>query len=230
MTKTDHQPISILFIGDSITDCDRRTAYQPLGNGYVQLISDMFKIHHPEQPLKFINRGIGGNTMDDLRSRWTDHVLSEKPDWIVLKVGINDCNRYAVDASANPLQSPEQYAKILDHLLSITRKALPTTQFLIVAPFYISLDNDLPGSYRARIRKILALYIDANESAARKHCTEFMNLNAAFQALLEHYNPCELADDAVHPNTTGTYFIASKIFDELKSALGLHQVLCDEIA
>lgn len=222
MTNKDQQPINILFVGDSITDCDRRTLHQPLGDGYVRLIADMFKLHHPDRDIKVINRGIGGNTMDDLRSRWTDHVLCEQPDWIVIKVGINDCNRYVTDSGANPLQSPEQYAEILDHLMALTHKILPEAQVLLVSPFYISLDNDLPGSYRARIRKTLALYIKACKDAARKHHAEYMDLNTAFHTLLEHHKPCDLADDGVHPNSTGTLFMANSIYEELKSALGLN--------
>ncbi|WP_269541143.1 SGNH/GDSL hydrolase family protein [Cerasicoccus fimbriatus] len=221
MTKQSQHPISILFIGDSITDCDRRTQHQPLGNGYVKLIDDMFKVHHPECQVKIINRGLGGNTMDDLRSRWTDHVLCEEPDWIVLKVGINDCNRHVTDSAANPLQSPEQYAEILDHLMGYTRQALPDAKVLIVSPFYISQDMDLPGSYRARIRKTLDAYIEANEVAAKKFHTEYLNLNAAFLTLSKYYKPCYLAEDAVHPNSTGTLFIATKLYKILESALGL---------
>lgn len=211
----------ILFIGDSITDCNRRSTNQPLGNGYVQLVADMLKIHHPEQLLDVVNRGIAGNTMEDLRSRWTDHALCEKPDWIVLKVGINDCNRYEVDPAANALQSPENYAKILDQIIELTRRHLPATRSLLVSPFYLSLDDDLPDSYRARIRESVKLYVSASEAAAQKHGTDFLDMNAAFAELMHHIKPSDLADDGVHPNTSGHLFIATRVYERLRELLGL---------
>ena len=84
-------PPTLLFIGDSITDCGRRAQHAPLGNGYVALVADMLKLHSPGSALRIINRGIAGNTIEDLRSRWSDHVLCEAPDWLVIKIGINDC-------------------------------------------------------------------------------------------------------------------------------------------
>lgn len=211
----------ILFIGDSITDCNRRTTNQPLGNGYVRLVADMLKIHHPERQIDVVNRGIAGNTMEDLRSRWTDHALCEKPDWIVLKVGINDCNRYELDSTANALQSPESYVKILDQIIELTRRHLPVTRFLLVSPFYLSLDDNLPDSYRARIRESVKLYVTASEASAQKYGTDFLDMNAAFAELMHHIKPSDLADDGVHPNSAGHLFIANRVYQRLRELLRL---------
>ena len=84
---------TFLFIGDSITDCDHRdAAYAPLGRGYVHLFSDLLTIRERSKTVSIINRGIGGNTVEDLRSRWSDDVFSFKPDWLSIKIGINDLN------------------------------------------------------------------------------------------------------------------------------------------
>lgn len=208
---------TILFIGDSITDCGRREQHAPLGNGYVALVADMLRLHSPASSFRVINRGIAGNTIEDLRSRWTDHVLCEAPDWLVIKIGINDCNRYVTDSSKE-LQSPQQYAKIYDQILTHTREALPNTKILILSPFYLSKDTNTPDAYRARVRAELKQYIEHAQKAAETHQTFYCDLNVKFEKLLEHMTPSELADDAVHPNRTGTLFIAQQVFSALCEA------------
>ena len=45
---------TILFIGDSITDCGRRGTDAPLGSGYVKLFADTLIIRHPEKAITVV--------------------------------------------------------------------------------------------------------------------------------------------------------------------------------
>ena len=73
---------TIRFIGDSITDCGcRDDRFKPLGCGYVNLFNDMLLTRDSEKHIRVINRGVGGNTVEDLRSRWQDDALAHRPDW-----------------------------------------------------------------------------------------------------------------------------------------------------
>jgi len=67
----------IVFIGDSITDCGRRDPQsEGLGvHGYVRIFSEMMTTREPQKKVEILNRGIGGNTVDDLRARWNEDVL-----------------------------------------------------------------------------------------------------------------------------------------------------------
>ncbi|NRA39810.1 MAG: GDSL family lipase, partial [Planctomycetes bacterium] len=117
---------TILCTGDSITDCGRRDVqHQPYGCGYVSLLRDMVITREPQKNIEFINTGIGGNTVEDLRSRWIDDVIVHNPDWLTIKIGINDCNRYLTNPKDNELQSPETFALIYDEVLATTKKLLP---------------------------------------------------------------------------------------------------------
>src|SRR5437762_2767741 len=81
----------VLFIGDSITDCGRREGpHAPYGNGYVALARTFLLARYAELGLEVVNRGIGGNTVRDLAARWQDDVIAEQPDWLSVKIGIND--------------------------------------------------------------------------------------------------------------------------------------------
>ena len=62
---------TIVFIGDSITDCGRRMHERPLGNGYVKQFNDLLIAHYPQLDVNvnIINRGISGDTVTGLRNR-----------------------------------------------------------------------------------------------------------------------------------------------------------------
>ena len=56
---------------------------------------------YPDRPIRYINRGIGGNRITDLKLRWRDDVLYHRPDRVSVKIGINDLHsmlRGAADA------------------------------------------------------------------------------------------------------------------------------------
>ena len=55
---------TLLFIGDSITDCGRSRPVGErggLGNGYVGQINAILNATLPSQPIQVLNTGIGGN-------------------------------------------------------------------------------------------------------------------------------------------------------------------------
>ena len=81
---------TVLFIGDSITDCGRRGAEMPMGIGYVKMVTEITTARYPERNVNFINKGIGGNRITDLKDRWQDDVFYHSPDRLSIKIGIND--------------------------------------------------------------------------------------------------------------------------------------------
>ena len=95
---------TILFQGDSITDCGRAScggagfSNDGLGPGYPGLIAARLLCNRPEVSWKFINRGISGSRTVDLYARWKIDGINLKPDIITILVGINDTwHRYCGD-------------------------------------------------------------------------------------------------------------------------------------
>jgi len=80
-----------VFIGDSITDALRnREDSEDLGGGYVRAVYENLTHRASESRFNIINRGVGGNEVAHLESRWEQEVIAERPDWISVSVGIND--------------------------------------------------------------------------------------------------------------------------------------------
>src|SRR5438552_3495610 len=68
--------LAVLFQGDSITDAGRdRQVSEPnlargLGSGYPLLVAAAALAAHPDRALRFYNRGVSGDKVPDLASRW----------------------------------------------------------------------------------------------------------------------------------------------------------------
>ena len=204
---------TILFIGDSITDCGRRDPQtKPLGCGYVNFFNDMLLTRDSDKTITVLNRGIGGNTVEDLRSRWHDDVLAFRSDWLSIKIGINDLNRFLCKQGPI-LLPPETYEEIYNQVLTLTRAELPNCKFLLIDPFYGSTDA-VPESYRAKVVDILPRYLEVVERLAVKHQTRHIKMHSLFHQKLKNPRVC-FPDDPVHPLSTGHFFIAESVYNEL---------------
>lgn len=210
-----------LFTGDSITDCARREdQYRPYGTGYVNFFRNMMLVSEPEKNVEIINTGIGGNTVEDLRSRCVDDVLSHKPDLLSVKIGINDCNRYVTDPENNNLQSPDNYRKIYHQILSDTKKELPNVKILLIDPFYASLDNNniVSESYRGKVSETLSEYIQTVKELSEEFGTLRVKTHEIFHNYFKFFSPkvC-FPHEPVHPNEPGHMIIAEHVYRTLET-------------
>ena len=202
----------VLFIGDSITDCGRRDSQRPLGNGYVKLLADLWIIREPAKRVEIINKGIGGDNVVGLRNRWTDDVLRNRPDWLSIKIGINDLHGY-VFAGSKEL-SPQSYEVAYREILERTRQALPKCRILLVDPFYISRDT-APNSQRKQVLDSMPDYLSIVDRLSRTFKAQHIKTHELFGRLLKYYEPDTFCAEPVHPNPTGHLVIAEAIYDAL---------------
>ena len=113
----------LVFIGDSITHCDREITLAPLGWGYVRMFASFYEARYPEDGVVVVNRGVGGDTVLDLEARWDRDALGERPDWLFIMVGINDvCYRPSPDFAARAVSDADYKAAYL-RLIRRTRAA-----------------------------------------------------------------------------------------------------------
>lgn len=203
---------TILFIGDSITDCGRfEERYKPLGCGYVHMVNDMLTIREPKKKITVFNHGIGGNTVANLRSRWSDDVLEIKPDWLSIKIGINDLNQTLWEQGDLP---PEKFEENYEFILSKTVKRLPKCKLLLIDPFFMSRDK-LKDSYRSSVLKTLSDYIDVVHRMSQKYKTRLVKTQDLFQEQLKHHPLSTFSHEPVHPNSAGHLLIAEAVYKAL---------------
>jgi lysophospholipase L1-like esterase len=127
---------TVLFQGDSITDMGRGRTDDPnhlLGHGYAFLIAANQAEAFPDRRVIFINRGVSGNTIQDLTDRWQGDTLDFRPDVLSILIGVNDVLH---KLRANQPFSIEDYEAAYDKLLSDTFVAIPNAKIILGEPFF----------------------------------------------------------------------------------------------
>jgi lysophospholipase L1-like esterase len=203
----------VVFAGDSITDCEKMTTNPPLGNGYVYIFSNLVVAKYPELDVDVVNAGISGNTVIDLKNRWEDDVLSYRPTWISILIGINDIHR---SLNGQPALDPESYYTNYRDLLEAARKQLGNVNLILLTPFYIS-KTTIRDSFRRKILETIPLYIEKVEKLSKEFSAIYINLHEKFQKLLNYRPPQIYAPDAVHPTFLGHLIIAKTILETLEN-------------
>jgi len=202
---------TLLFIGDSITDCGRRGPEAPLGSGYVRMFTELVTARFPGRMIRYINKGIGGNKVTDMQVRWQDDVLYHRPDRLSIKIGINDLHSHLRGAPEGV--GPELFAQTYDQLLDWTRRELDCPVVLLT-PFYISTDRS-GQTFRSQVLELIPRYIETVEKMSHKYGTKLVRLHDVFQKQLETRDADTFCPEPVHPNHTGHMVIAQALLDAL---------------
>lgn len=195
---------TLLFIGDSITDCGRREDPQELGHGYVRLLAEHHAAHEPTATV--INRGIGGHKVADLVERFGPDCLDLAPDLVTIFVGVNDSwHRYTRGEHVSEEAFEQDYRRLLDQLAA----AAPTAPVVLVIPFVADVDEE-----RARIHADL----DGKVAIIRRLAGAYGHRLVDLEAMLAHalavgHTPASIAEDGVHPTPAGHRLIADAWLD-----------------
>ena len=201
---------TVVFMGDSITDCGRRDHAAPFGDGYVRQAIDLITARYPERDIRYLNVGISGNTVEDLRNRWDTDVIAHQPDWLTIKIGINDLHRTMGGAYLAPPRYEALYREILDET-----KKKTTARIVLIDPFYIQTE-DRADAHQKEVLRALSGYLDVVNRLAEEYGALHVLTHEAYGRQLQ-YRPAEaFCPEPVHPNHAGHYVIAH----ELLKALG----------
>ena len=201
----------ILFIGDSISDFDRK---RPVGEGlfnawgtsYVADAGALLGCMYPEMHYRVVNMGISGNQARDLEARWQTDVMDQHPDWVSVLIGINDVWRqFDSPEMKEEHVSPEDYEACYERL--ITRTLPHVKGMVLMTPYFMEPNRQDP--MRARMDEYGAIV----KKLADKYHLVFVDLQTGWDKLFQHMHPCNIAWDRIHPNQTGHMYIAKQFLD-----------------
>lgn len=204
----------LVMIGDSVTDCERARPigeglFGALGKGYVSYIDALIGAVCPEDGIRIVNMGIGGNTVRDLKNRWESDVMALEPDWVSIMIGINDVWRqFDLPRQTEIHVLLDEYERDLEDLL--VRTEVVTKGVVLMTPFYIEPNVNDP--MRARMDEYGAIA----RRLAEQYDAILVDTQAAFNQALQTYYPATLAWDRVHPNATGHMILAKAFLDAVE--------------
>ena len=212
--ESPRTPSTLLFQGDSITDCGRDRAVsgandpRALGTGYPLLLAAELRDQHPERDLQVFNRGVSGNTVDDLHARWTHDTVDIKPDVLSILIGVNDKWHVLMGTYHG---TADTYETGYWSLIEATRTTLPNTRIVIMEPFVLRTgvvkDDWFPDFDRYRAA--------AHRVADRTRST-FVPLHDMLQGLARKAAPAYWLGDGVHPTVAGHAAIAHQWMQKVK--------------
>ena len=197
---------TILFQGDSITDCGRNrddssaNSLSALGMGYAMMVPAQLLAERPGDGLKFYNRGIGGNRIVDLYARIKSDVINLKPDVMSVLIGVNDT--WHEFGSGNGVPVPK-YERVYREFLNEVRETLPGIQFVLCEPFVLRC-GVVTADWVAEMdqRRIVVKKLAGEFGAV------FVPFQETFDKMLKQAPPEYWAGDGVHPSAAGHQLMA----------------------
>lgn len=201
--------MKIVFIGDSITDCERdRTDENSLGNGYVKILSDKLRPIYPDMDIQLINKGISGNEVCDVLARVNKDLIDLKPDAAVVMIGVNNVLHQFKYGKQLDLT---QFEKDFKELLTKIKEAGIT--LIVLEPFLI------PAPDKLRMRPLFNKELDIIHRVAVEIADEFVAYDEMFNGLSESIRYTEYSVDGVHPTHRGSRLIADTAIKAIRKHL-----------
>ncbi|HEX8833289.1 MAG TPA: SGNH/GDSL hydrolase family protein, partial [Abditibacteriaceae bacterium] len=189
---------SIAFLGDSITQFGAQSP-----GGYVRLVESGLASQGVK--VTVIPAGLSGNKSNDMLARLEKDVLSKKPTWMALSVGVNDVMHGARGVELEPYKT--NVTAILDQAQQAGVKVI------ILTATQIGLPVTNPENVK------LAAYNDFLRETAKARNLPIADLNAAMVAEQTAFEKAgikrALTGDGVHMNLYGNLVMARGVLATL---------------
>ena len=210
---------TVMFTGDSITDCDRARpigdGFGKMGSSYVSRIFIDTWADYPEHNIHYLNSAISGNTTKMLLDRYDTDILAYNPDYVFIMIGVNDAWRH-FDGSkfTQTLISPKQSGENVEKMITKTIAAGATP--VIISPYF--LDNNREDPMRKMVDEINGEY----KALAEKYNIGYIDVQTVFDEYLKKSSSYILSGDRVHPKAVGISIIARTIYNHPDFRVILH--------
>lgn len=192
----------ILFFGDSITQ-------QGVSKGgYIDLLQNDLKQKGLEDKYEIVGAGIGGNKIYDLYLRIEKDVLEQKPDVVVIFIGVNDVWHKASTGTGTDY---DKFGKFYD---AVVKKIQQNGAKVVLAtPAAIGERNDYSNAQDGDLN----FYSNWIRKYAKDNNLGLVDLRKSFHEYSVANNPENkekgiLTTDRVHLNEKGNRFVADEMW------------------
>jgi len=197
----------ILFVGDSITDAFRKpeeinTAFQ-LGAGFAMMAGAQLMAQYPEAGLRFTNRGVSGQRIDQMADSWETECLALDPDVVSILVGVNSTLGKYRDPVPPAHADLDVFAQIYDRLMLDLRRSNPAVRLVICGPFMLHCGLATPAMVDDIRHRA-----DVVESVAESHGALYVPFQPVFNAALSSAPSEYWIYDGIHPTAAGFWLMS----------------------
>lgn len=193
------KPLKVIFFGDSIT----QMGVNP--KGYITKMKEILEKKGIKDKYELIGAGIGGNKIYDLYLRMEEDVLAQKPDVVVIYVGVNDVwHKSSMGTGTDADKFEKFYTALIKKLQSQGIKVICATPAVIGERTDNSNQQDGDLNRYSSIIRTIATKLDCQLVDLRK---EFQDYNLKNNPTNQELGI--LTNDRVHLNDLGNEFVAN---------------------
>jgi len=216
MTSCNQNVKQVVFLGDSITQ--NAVINSEDFKGYITLIQE-----EVDENIKLIGRGISGDKVSDLLTRYKEDVLKLNPDIVFIYIGINDVwHKYDFGTGTDIDLYENGLRKIISDVKDQGAKVVLCTPTVI---------GENSGEFRLgnqfkdvetmeKMDQDLDDFSDIIRKLSSEYNTELVDLRKVFKQYISENNPENkakgiLTTDGVHLNNEGSKLIAENMLNHI---------------
>ena len=206
----DNQPSKIVFLGDSITQ-----QAEDFEDGFISLIRQNLV----QDKFELVGKGIGGNKVSDLLTRYKSDVIDLNPDIVFIYIGINDVwHKYDFGTGSDI----DLYEKGLRTIISDIKSL--GSEIVLCTPTVIGENTGdfvLGNQFKdvetmEKMNSDLDTFSEVVRKLSNEYGTELLDLRKIFMDYLAENNINNdaagiLTTDGVHLNKQGNKLIANQM-------------------
>jgi len=206
----DNQPAKIVFLGDSITQ-----QAEDFEDGFISLIRQNLV----QDKFELVGKGIGGNKVSDLLTRYKSDVIDLNPDIVFIYIGINDVwHKYDFGTGSDIDLYEKGLRTIISDIKSLGSKIILCTPTVIgenTGDFV--LGNQFKDvETMEKMNGDLNTFSEVVRKLSNEYGTELLDLRKIFMDYLAENNINNdaagiLTTDGVHLNEQGNKLIADQM-------------------
>ena len=206
----DNQPAKIVFLGDSITQ-----QAEDFEDGFINLIRQNLV----QYKFELVGKGIGGNKVSDLLTRYKSDVIDLNPDIVFIYIGINDVwHKYDFGTGSDIDLYEKGLRTIISDIKSLGSKIVLCTPTVIgenTGDFV--LGNQFKDvETMEKMNGDLDTFSEVVRKLSNEYGTELLDLRKIFMDYLAENNINNdaagiLTTDGVHLNEQGNKLIADQM-------------------
>lgn len=206
----DNQPAKIVFLGDSITQ-----QAEDFEDGFISLIRQNLV----QDKFELVGKGIGGNKVSDLLTRYKSDVIDLNPDIVFIYIGINDVwHKYDFGTGSDIDLYEKGLRTIISDIKSLGSKIVLCTPTVIgenTGDFV--LGNQFKDvETMEKMNGDLDTFSEVVRKLSNEYETELLDLRKIFMDYLAENNINNdaagiLTTDGVHLNEGGNKLIADQM-------------------
>ena len=200
--------MQIICLGDSITDCGHLLEDFPLGNGYVQMLSEIFKKETSANTVQIKNYGFDGFTVERVLDNIRQHRISlHRSPVVTLLIGINDIG-LMMNTDRTPSQQEQMIKEFTEHYDELLKLlTADTRQVILMEPFIFPH----PEEYQTWIPYVRTMS-DLIQNLAVKYRLPFVPLHDDLNKIAAEQGFDAITVDGIHLTACGHELLAAKLY------------------